>query len=100
MSLAKATLHNIVDCDAQVLRGRHLLRELRQKIQILVVVAFQDLAVHEAIQINQIANHTGLVIDRPTDGDLDGEHAAALLLRGLRVRAMAGGLLDHFAERE
>ena len=36
-----------------------------------MVVALEDCVVHKAIQIDQIADHAGLVIDRPADGDLD-----------------------------
>ncbi len=37
-----------------------------------MVVAFEDLGAHEAIQIDQIADHAGLLIDRSTDGYFDG----------------------------
>ena len=71
MSLEEATLHNFVDRDAQIFRGRNLLREFWEEIQVLVIVTLEGMAVHEAIEIGQIADHSGLVIDPPADGDFD-----------------------------
>src|ERR1039458_9177249 len=52
MSLVEAALHNFVDRYAQVFSGWNLLHEFCEQVQILVVVAFEDMVMHEAIQID------------------------------------------------
>jgi cell division GTPase FtsZ len=42
MSMAKAALQNIVDNNAQILRGRDSSREFRKRVQILVIEAFEE----------------------------------------------------------
>jgi hypothetical protein len=100
MSRREASLHNFVDCDAQIFGSWNLLLELGKHIQILMVVAFDDLRVDEAIQINKIAHHAGLIIDSSADGDFD--HvvvAVAVWIIALAVD-VAIFLLRHFVAME
>jgi hypothetical protein len=70
MSMVKAALQNIVDNNAQILRGWDSSREFRNRVQVLVIEAFQNFASHKSVQIHQIANHPGALIDRAADCDL------------------------------
>ena len=71
MSMAEAALQNIVDDHAQVFRGRDSCRKIRQSIQVLMIEAFENFAVHKAVQISQIANHAGALIDRTANRDFE-----------------------------
>ena len=70
MSAGEATLQNIVDHGAQVLRGGNSFGKLRKQIEVLAIKPFDDLRVHEAIQLDQVANHARTFIHRPADCDL------------------------------
>src|SRR5215469_3900775 len=57
MSVAETSAQNFVNDNTQILGSRNLSCEFRQRIQVLMAKAFDDLAVHEAVEINQIADH-------------------------------------------
>jgi len=67
MSLAKAALQNIVDSNAQILRGWHPVSELGQGIQVLVIESLQDFPRDKTIQVHKVANHPRGWIDLAAD---------------------------------
>ena len=71
MSVGEAALQNIVDGGAQVFGCRHRLQEFRTRVQILQIEALQNLALHETIQIHQVADHPRALVHRPADRDFE-----------------------------
>ena len=47
----KAALQYFVDLHAQIFRGGHAAAEFRQRVQVHVLVARQDFALHEAVEV-------------------------------------------------
>ena len=112
MSFLEAALHYFVDRDAEVLSGGNGLRKLRNQVQILMIVALEYLAMHEAVEVDQIADHARLIIDGPTHRDFDHvvvavsvgivalaiDRAVFFFGKLLAVQAVRGG--KHVAPRE
>jgi hypothetical protein len=71
MRMTKAALQNMVNNHGQVFRGGDGGRELRQRIKVLMIEAFQNLGVHEPIQISQITNHARALIYRTANRDFE-----------------------------
>jgi len=67
----EAALHYFVDLDAEIFRSRHIFDEFLQCIQIFQIVAAEHFPAHEAIEIDQVANHTCILIDWPADRDFE-----------------------------
>ena len=71
MRVGEATLHYFVNLDAEIFRGGHFVGEFLQGVQILVVEAGEHFPFDEAVEIDQVADHAGLFVDRAADGDFD-----------------------------
>src|SRR5271165_2461131 len=71
MSVPEAALHDFVDRNAEIFRGRNIFREFWQQIQILMIVPLQDSPAREAVQVRQVADHPRLLIYWPADRDFD-----------------------------
>src|ERR1039457_42307 len=97
MRSLESTLHDFVDRDAKIFSSRHLTREFGKQVQILMIVAFENFAVHKSIEIRQIAYHPGLVTDRPADRDFD--HVVVPVSVGIIALAIGRAvfLLRHLA---
>jgi hypothetical protein len=96
MSFFEPTLHYFEDGYAQVFRGRNLLCEFCEQIQVLVVVAREYLRVDEPIKIDEIADHAGLMIDLATYADF--EHVVMAVAKGVIALSVGRAifLLRHF----
>src|SRR5215471_12444598 len=70
LRVAKPFLHQVVESHAHIFRGGHRRLELRQRIQVLVVQAFQYVVLHKGVQVGQIADHPCLSIHRTSHGNL------------------------------
>src|ERR1035441_10884094 len=68
MSRVKTLLQNVKDDFGEVLGGRHQRREIRQRVEILMIEAVEHGLPNRFIEINQITDHTGLVTDLTADG--------------------------------
>jgi hypothetical protein len=66
MRMAKATLQNVIGLNTKILRRGDLVGELSQRVQVLVIEAFDDVVVYEVVKVNQIADHASLRINRTT----------------------------------
>ena len=58
----KPEVQYFVNLDAEIFGGRHLLGEFWQRIQILVVEPGQH-SFDKAIQIGQVADHSGFLVE-------------------------------------
>ena len=71
MRVAEATLHYFVNLNAEIFRSRHFLGEFLQGVQIFVIEAGEHFPFDEAVEIGEVADHAGFLIDRAADGYFD-----------------------------
>ncbi len=83
----KATLQYFENLDAEIFRGGHSLGEFLQRIQILEVVAGEHFPFDEAVEIDEVADHAGALVDRAADRDFEGVVVAV----SVRIVAFAIG---------
>src|SRR5271157_4516245 len=70
MSRVKALLQNVEDAFAQVLGGRYLSGKFRPQIQVHVIEALEDFAGYGRVELSQVANHSGSIINLAADRHL------------------------------
>src|SRR3954452_18248935 len=87
MSFAESTLQNIVNGGAQVLGCGNQFGELGKRIEVLVIKDLEDFAFHEAVEVEEIADHTGLRLDVAADRDLE----SVVVAVSIRIVAFAVG---------
>jgi hypothetical protein len=68
MRVEEATLHYFVDLNTEIFRGGHFLGEFFHRIQILVIEAREHFPFDEAVEIGEVADHSGSLIDLAADG--------------------------------
>src|SRR5215469_4476416 len=71
MRVVVAALQYFEDPDAEVFGGRDVFCELRQGVEILKVIVSQHFPFHKTVEIDEVADHAGLLIDRAADRDLE-----------------------------
>jgi hypothetical protein len=69
MRFSEAALQYFEYLDTEVFCGRHDLGEFLQHIQILQVVAGDHFPFDNSVEIKQVADHSGLIVDLAAYGD-------------------------------
>ena len=64
MRVGKAALQYFEDFDAQIFRSGHKCGEFLQRIQILQIIARDHFPFDKTIEIDEVADHAGAVVDR------------------------------------
>ncbi|MCU1304774.1 MAG: hypothetical protein JWQ87_5058 [Candidatus Sulfotelmatobacter sp.] len=96
MREVEAAVHYFVDLDTEVLGGGNLLGEFRQHVQVFVAVAGKDFPFDEAIEIGEIADHAGVLVDGAADRHFD----SVVVAVSVGVVALAvGGLILFWRHR-
>src|SRR5882672_11075449 len=65
------TLQDFVNGDTQVFGSGHSFRKFLHQVQIPMIVALDDMLMYKPVEINQIADHSGLGVHLSANGDLD-----------------------------
>jgi len=92
MRFAEAALQYFKDFDAEILRGGHSLSEFLQRIQILQVIAREHFSFDETVEIDEIADHTGALVNWAADGDFE----KIVMPMSIRIVAFAKGYTIFF----
>ncbi len=83
----EAALQYFEYLDREVFRGGHTMGEFLQRIQVIQVVTREHFPFDEAVEIDEIADHTCAWIDRAADGDFE----SVVVSVAVRVVALAVG---------
>jgi hypothetical protein len=96
MSEAELTLQNLKHAFAQNLSCGHKAVEIREHVEILVIEAVEDFGANTLVEIDDVADHSGVCDDGAADRDFD----KIVVAVSVRIIAFAvGGLVLGVGER-